>query len=312
MNFTPITITLPEIPNRLSNYCVQTGKTYPLGEMSQEHPLALALGGNDREFLIPGQTIFNNLLGRRIEEKVGRDPIIMHGRRDADARGHHTSHKPVPVFKHVRMIDPKDKSIPILDHPTDFKLELRPNPRVTHKRSGNQLESSIFRTHAAVTQFCRPDEEMLRLTVKVLLGVGWRLFLERFETAINCDDLRYALNPANVLMNPSRGDMRFLWETQELVKKNGAYIHALKVMSVRPKRSTVMLCEHQGRLEFVLTCLGYFVGALQVPTRGPLMSPLTADGQRIVIILERKGYGAEVGPAQPVAEVNSTCLDKPR
>lgn len=296
-SFTSINIVLPAIPRQFRNFCVLTGRHHDKSDMSVEHPLALGLGGNDAEWRFPAQLTANNE-SSKFEQRAMQDKIIMFGRRDAGASGHHDQHAPIPEFKKARLFDPKSGQTDIFATPGEYNVAVgKHRSNIIHERSRQVIDHSIFNTHVAVMQFTRPTEDLVRVIAKALLGVGWRLFLKHFEEAVVCDDLRLFLDRKIRLMNPSRGGVRVLLEEQAYREKYGTYLDQLTSMCIRKGRSTAMLCECSGQLEFTLTCLGYYVGTMQLPIRSPLMTGLAADGQRLLIIFERESHSFEIGPA---------------
>lgn len=299
----PGTIQLPEIPERLRNYCVYTGRTWPEERLSDEHPIPLALKGNDAEFVIRTQREMNNRLGSKVDQPVIRDPIIMFGRRDADARGHHGhQHVPLPIFRNARAFNPEAGHKTVKDGPTGFKLEMTaPYPRVIHQPTKTILPPDVFGSVCFVTEFKRDDVALCRFAVKSLLGIGWRIFLKDLENAVDANALRHALDPGTELSNPAPGDIRFLWETcDNLSPQMEGYLELLKSATIKKGKSTVMICEHNGRLEWVVSCVGYFVAALQMPLSQHLLVPGLANGQRMLITFETAGHSVELGPAAPL------------
>lgn len=299
----PATIRLPDVPEELRNYCIYTGRHWPEDMLSDEHPIPLALAGNDAEFIIRTQRQMNNRLGRKVDQPVIRDPIIMFGRRNADARGHHGhQHVPLPKFRNARGFSAKAGHKTINDGPAGFKLEMAtPHPRVIHQPTKTVLPHSIFGSVGFVTEFKRDDVALCRFAVKSLLGIGWRLFLKDLENAIDTRALRTALDPTFELTQPAPGDIRFLWETSGLSPKMREYLEAMKAAMIEKGKSTAMICEHNGRLEWAVSCVGYFVAALQIPLSQHLLVPNLTDGQKMVITFEATGHSVELGPAVPLA-----------
>lgn len=299
----PGTIRLPAIPEELRNYCIYTGRHWPDEMLSDEHPIPLALAGNDAEFVIRTERQMNNRLGRKVDQAVIRDPIIMFGRRDADARGHHGhQHAPLPKFKNARAFSAKAGHKTINDGPVGFKLEMTtPHPRVIHQPTKTVFPPSIFGSVAFVTEFKRDNVALCRFAIKTLLGIGWRLFLKDLENAIDTNALRAALDPGVELTHPAPGDIRFLWEVSDFSPKMNEYLELMKLAMIKKGKSTAMICEHEGRLEWAVSCVGYFVAALQIPLSQHLLVPGLADGQKMLITFESVGHSVELGPAAPLA-----------
>ncbi len=297
----PATIILPDIPEKLRNYCVYTGRYWQEEMLSIEHPIPIALGGNRSQFAIRTQRKINNRLSQCVDQPVALDPIIMFGRRDADARGHHGhQHLPVPKFKNARAFSPKAGHILINDGPAGFKLEMTtPHPRITHQPTKLVMPPSIFGSAGFVAEFKRNEVALCRLAIKSLLGIGWRIFLKDLENAIDTMALRSALDPSVELTNPASGDIRFLWETSNLCSEMTEYLGLMKSAMIKKGKSTAMICEHEGRLEWAVSCVGYFVAALQVPMSRHLLVPDLADGQRMLITFEAASHSIELGSPVP-------------
>lgn len=298
----PATIRLPDIPEELRNYCIYTGRHWPEEMLSDEHPIPLAVAGNDAEFVIRTQREMNNRLGRKVDQPVIRDPIIMFGRRDANARGHHGhQHTPLPKFKNARAFSAKAGHKTINDGPAGFKLEMTtPHPRVIHQPTKTVLPSGIFGSVGFVTEFKRDNVALCRFAAKSLLGIGWRLFLKDLENAIDANALRAAMDPGVELTHPAPGDIRFLWEVSDYSAEMNGYLERMKAAMIRKGKSTAMICEHEGRLEWAVSYVGYFVAALQIPLSRHLLVPGLSDGQKMLITFETASHSVEFGPAAPL------------
>ena len=287
-------IHLHDPPLDMANYCVLSGKFYNIAEMSLEHPLPMVLGGNKRHFIVPTLRTLNNRIGSKIEQVVAQDKIIMFGRRDTGAKGHRKQRAQNPSFDNVALVVPnKEKSI--FASPRDFHLESRkPHPVVTHKKSQKRLPQNIFKKHCAFTTFERPTPEMVKLAIKVAVCVSWRIFGQSIEPALAIDTMRKALVPECDIDQYWGEDLAWAWEGLQLNPETRTHFESIMAASIRRHKSTLMICEQDGFVEFALTCLGYFVAAVQVRATQRLLDGTTELGQRLIIVFEQKRFSIEV------------------
>lgn len=266
------------------NYCVYSGRHLPESAMSTEHVVPRSLGGAGATVIRCSKAV-NSRLGHEIDGKVANDPMIIFGRRDADARGN-SRRKPRAILK--RAVAWKDGE-PWKTTPPRYNIEVpRAGPAsVYDTRTGQYLPQSTF----ATTGFIIPDMKIdnharARFVAKTLLGLGWKIFGKAFLATGQTDSLRsmigiathrpheqhhlYYLDPFTLEANsPARGAFQIL---QERVTQAG--------------RTTALLRHTEFGIEWSVSCLGYFVGSLIYPVQQRLLPDYTPPGGGLLMTIE--------------------------
>lgn len=234
--------------------------------MNDEHVIPKSLGGN-RATVIRASRALNSRLSK-IDARVGHDGMIQFGRRDADARGH-SRKKPIPRVTGARMWKPGDPwGIGEIRYNLDFD---RNGPPIVYDVKAGRHIAYPKNEGFVVPKWHIDHVARFKFTVKTLLGMGWKLFHTDFLNVVDVDPLRQALSTdfrttdrreVDYGERPAAGKLMFLDPFLVQPNEREAYTKFQNVI-VRKHRTTMLIREMDGVLEWSISCVGYFVGSIR-------------------------------------------------
>lgn len=281
----------------LRNFCVYSGKTLPDAAMNDDHVIPKSLGGN-RATVIRASIALNSHFAK-LEARVGRDDMIQFGRRDAGVRGH-SRKKHVPRLERAKIWKPDE---PLQAGETRYNLDIdRGGPPIVYDtKTGKHIP------HPGNSGFVVPKMNIdhvarLQFTVKTLLGMGWKLFGTDFLSAVDVDPLRKVVTaefqtrqPREVdyLDRPTEGGLIFLTPFLVRPDQRELYAASFERPMIRKDRSTMLIREEDGVLEWSIACVGYLVGSIRVRiarSRNLLRDVREGQGRLIIVTPGRLEY----------------------
>jgi hypothetical protein len=173
-----VLIEIAELGAERSCYCVYSGKVWDRKDLSVEHVIPRSLGGTSAATILCSKSI-NSKIGTEIDAKIANDPLMMFGRRDARARGNSRT-DPIPMFKKARAWS-VGQTWGMGDQ--RFNISIPGNNKAAEIydiKSGVKLPFSTLATTGFVTEFKIDNDARSKFVSKSALGLGWKVFGERF------------------------------------------------------------------------------------------------------------------------------------
>lgn len=270
------------------DYCVYSGRHLPDEALSKEHVIPMSLGGG-RSTVIRASAVLNNRFAREIDARIAADPMVQFGRRDADARGH-SRRSPVPRWTRAqpwRNSDPMPTGHGRLN--VDFPKT--GGPVVYDTSKGRPVGRDVWNGQVLLTRLEIDVEARLKFCLKTLLGVGWRVFGPALLDAVPVEDVRSVLGVEGV--NPTAG-LRMSYLDPLAVQEPAArrYVSALKGALVASGKTTLLLRQADGEIEWSVACVGHYLGSLVLPAYADLSDAPKTGG--LLFTADRGGLRREL------------------
>lgn len=282
------------VPTRLEpewrNYCIYSGNHLPEGALSAEHVIPRSLGGSGATVIRCSQQV-NSRLGHEIDGKLANDPIVMFGRRDADARGN-SGKQPRAI---LRRTTAWKRGQPFQPQPR-YNIEVPAGgqpAKVYDTRTGKHLPSSVFADTGFHFNLAVDSNLRLKFVAKSLLGLGWKLFGPRFLSTEPIDSLR-------CLIGTRKESSIKLYYADPFSLTNDPAREAFKILEeklVRTNRTTILMRYTEFGLEWSVNCVGYFIGSLIYPTKQILLSSDIQRNAGLLLTVTRDSLLSE--PVEP-------------
>jgi hypothetical protein len=273
------------------SYCIYTGAFLPEAELSDEHVIPKSLGGN-RSTVIRVARSLNSRVATEIDGPIANDPMIMFGRRDANARGHSRKH-PIPSWRGARSWK---KGEPWGVGDTRYRLEFpKDGARVVDTKTREVLPQSAFSDAGFVVEHLQINHAArFKFTLKTLLGVGWKLFQGDLLRAIDTDQIRAALfGSVGFAENPSPGGIGYLDDFMTKDEAKRAWITAISEKLVVKGRTTILAREAEGAIDWSIACFGYTVGTVRVPLLHPLLQGELGANRALRLVIGQHAFEPE-------------------
>jgi len=282
------------------NYCIYSGQHLSDAALTNEHVVPKALGGN-RSTIIRASCELNSRFGSTIDGPIARDAMVQFGRRDANAQGH-SRKMPVATIEGARVWKRGD---PWGEGETRYRLKIEKSgpPKVFDAKSRTFVSPNVLSDTGFIVPNWKIDHvARLRFTVKTLLGIGWKLFHSDLLAAVDVVDQLRALLTANFTLLPERGECNIGYTNPFLIKPEHRDAHPLKKIEpalIRKGLTTILIREYDQTLEWSIACLGYLVGSVWVPLRGPLLRGVVQPRGGLLLVIGRDRLEQElVGPIE--------------
>jgi hypothetical protein len=282
------------LPSHLRNFCIYTGRTLLQSQLSKEHVIPKSLGGNKSTVIWVDQKT-NNDFGSSIDGKIEKDPMVSFGRRDTDSRGHSNKIK-TPELRNAVQWRPE---MPLRSGVGSFTLRF---PKagavaVNNRTREAQIAGSLGEPAFVIWDLPIDHTARLKFTLKTLLGLGWKLFQEDFIHSIDVEFVRRILtSPIQIVEGTTEGGLSFTDGFLEKTELGRARYERLAEALVRKSKTTIMVRQKNGKLNWSIACLGYFVGSVWLPLERDLFSGELRKGNGLLLSFGREAYEVEMVP----------------
>lgn len=278
------------------NYCVYSGGHLPESAMSAEHVIPRSLGGAGATVIRCSKAV-NSRLGHDIDGKIANDPLVIFGRRDADARGN-SRRRPRAILR--RAIAWGDGVNWKRETPR-YNLEVPSSGplSVYDTRTGQYLPQDKSYGGFVIPSIQIDNLARARFAAKTLLGLGWKLFGPEFIAMENTDSLRSMIGVKTQLSSEPR---RLYYLDPFMLQANSparAPFEGLQDRVVRPGRTTALMRHTEFGVEWSISCLGYFVGSIIWPTQRRLLPSSLPLNAGLLISIEHQRLQFEAIDAFP-------------
>lgn len=289
---------LRRLPKELRNYCVYTNKSLYAGASNSDHVIPKKLGGN-QSTLIRADKSWNSNFGSQIEERIAHDPLVSFGVRETQSRGHGNQIKN-PRWKGAVRWTP---DMPLRTGIGSFELKFPQGATFAIDcNTGTMTRCGQFGEPAFVIWDLQIDHiARLKFTLKTLLGIGWKFFQEDFLKAVDVAFIRRALtNRIALREGATEGWLSFSDGFLEKSAEGRAMEKRLQKILVRRDKTSVMLREQNGKLNWSIACLGYFVGSVWLPLTKSLLGGDLSNGNGLLLVFNKTAFDAEVVPSYEI------------
>jgi hypothetical protein len=240
--------------------------------MNDEHVIPKSLGGF-RSTVIRSSAKLNSMFATTIDARVADDPLIIFGRRDANARGH-SRKQPIPRLRGAQAWKAGE---PFRRGEAPYTIEIPGNgsaAKVWDRRTRSYLSPGVFHdTGFIIYDFNIDHTARLKFTVKTLLGVGWKFFGADLLQAVDVEFLR-SLLVSDFEIGEGVNDGALSYTDPVLARQGSSdqeVIQGIERALVRNRITTILMREFEGSLEWSVACVGNLVGSVRTKVNKPLI-----------------------------------------
>ncbi len=264
--------------------CVYSGASLPKSKLSEEHVLPKSLGGCG-SLKINASKHLNNLFGTQIDGKIAKDIFVLFKRRDLDLLGH-SKKAPTPIWRNLATFE-KGMGVENLFGPYICSFE-KSGPRIIHQRTRKPAPKEIFPGKALAVHLDIDHVARLKFCLKTLLGVGWVVWDDKIERAVDIEFVRRTLIE-DVYIAETIG-LGGLGYSDEILDPDSAKLAHIKKSLLFENMNTFLLEVMEGELRWSVAVLGILLGSITLPLM-PAHNALGFEvGNRWLIVCDKHSH----------------------